>query len=324
MLFTTAGAPWVLGSKVALVSPATNVVVGKFSSTDVLQTAAIWEFPNSDLFYFRGENSVGGGNIFAGQFANASADASAEFTAYRSRGTLAAPTAVQAGDRMWRAAAEGLGSDIMKWSSGIDQRAAAGWNSATSAYAGEIIFMTRTAAGSAPTDVVKVASTGALQLSVGAVSNPGLAFISDTDTGLYWVSDGIYLSRDSVAEMRIGTNAVQLPTAGVLQWGTGDPGSTADVKLNRGAAAVLELKNSTTAQEFRVYGSTTGPIYGSVQHDGTSLLLFETTSGGGGTRLGKTGGKIAFYGTAPIAKQAGVSVTAAGIHAACVALGLFS
>ena len=35
-------------------------------------------------------------------------------------------------------------------------------------------------------------------------------------------------------------------------------------------------------------------------------------------------GTVAFYGTAPIAKQTGVAVTAAGIHAALVALGLIA
>jgi hypothetical protein len=40
--------------------------------------------------------------------------------------------------------------------------------------------------------------------------------------------------------------------------------------------------------------------------------------------LAHQGTKIGFYNTAPIAKQTGVAVTAAGIHAACVALGLFS
>jgi hypothetical protein len=40
-------------------------------------------------------------------------------------------------------------------------------------------------------------------------------------------------------------------------------------------------------------------------------------------RFGATGGSIGFYGTTPIAKQTGVAVDAAGIHAACVALGLF-
>lgn len=35
-------------------------------------------------------------------------------------------------------------------------------------------------------------------------------------------------------------------------------------------------------------------------------------------------GSLGFYGTAPIAKQTGVAVTAAGVHAALVALGLIA
>jgi len=40
--------------------------------------------------------------------------------------------------------------------------------------------------------------------------------------------------------------------------------------------------------------------------------------------LNHDGTTVGFYGTAPIAQQAGVPVTAAGVHAACVALGLFT
>lgn len=56
-----------------------------------------------------------------------------------------------------------------------------------------------------------------------------------------------------------------------LSWATGTDPSTqsADVSLYRDAAAVLALKNSTTAQTFRVYGTTTGSKYTSVLHDGT-------------------------------------------------------
>jgi hypothetical protein len=44
----------------------------------------------------------------------------------------------------------------------------------------------------------------------------------------------------------------------------------------------------------------------------------------GAVRMGKTGGSVGFYGTTPIAKQTGVAVDAAGIHAALVALGLIA
>lgn len=40
--------------------------------------------------------------------------------------------------------------------------------------------------------------------------------------------------------------------------------------------------------------------------------------------LNHDGTTVGFYGTAPIAKQTGVAVTAAGIHAALVALGIIA
>ena len=40
--------------------------------------------------------------------------------------------------------------------------------------------------------------------------------------------------------------------------------------------------------------------------------------------LTETGGSIGFYGTTPVALQTGVAVSAAGIHAALVALGLIT
>lgn len=57
--------------------------------------------------------------------------------------------------------------------------------------------------------------------------------------------------------------------------------------------------------------------------DAAGNVILEVT-GTKAVRLGATGGSVGFYGTAPIAKQTGVAVTAQGIHDACVALGLFA
>jgi len=40
--------------------------------------------------------------------------------------------------------------------------------------------------------------------------------------------------------------------------------------------------------------------------------------------IGNAAAKVGFYGTAPLAKQTGVAVSAAGVHAALVALGLIA
>lgn len=63
------------------------------------------------------------------------------------------------------------------------------------------------------------------------------------------------------------------------------------------------------------------PVGGS----GAGLTLTATNQTRAGLSIMPTaGGLLGFYGTAPLAKQTGVAVTAAGIHAACVALGIFS
>lgn len=66
--------------------------------------AAVWTYANH-LISIRGQESTGGGTICAVGHANDLSTTSYEFTGYRSRGTLASPTAVQNGDRLGRYAA---------------------------------------------------------------------------------------------------------------------------------------------------------------------------------------------------------------------------
>jgi len=47
-------------------------------------------------------------------------------------------------------------------------------------------------------------------------------------------------------------------------------------------------------------------------------------AGSGGVSIGKSGNELAFFGATPVAKQTGVAVSAAGIHAALVAYGIIS
>lgn len=55
--------------------------------------------------------------------------------------------------------------------------------------------------------------------------------------------------------------------------------------------------------------------------DGANISV----SSGTGTKIGTTtSGKLAFYGATPLAQQTGVAVTAVGIHAALVNLGLIT
>lgn len=78
-------------------------------------------------------------------------------------------------------------------------------------------------------------------------------------------SDNTYDIGGAAAQWRtvyVGTSVV-LGAAALLSWST-------DLHLVRDAANTLAQKNGTTAQEFRVYGTTTGPKYSALVHTGTA------------------------------------------------------
>ncbi len=67
-------------------------------------------------------------------------------------------------------------------------------------------------------------------------------------------------------------------------------------------------------------GRATSPV---ILYDAAgNQVLVET--GTKALRIVAADGSLGFYGTTPIALQTGVAVTAGGVHAACVALGLFT
>ena len=106
----------------------------------------------------------------------------------------------------------------------------------------------------------------------GTAAAPSYSFSAETTLGLYRAGAGnlvVGVGGDGCHSFQASafiTNALYLDYA------------NADVRLVRDAAAVLALKNGTTAQEFRVYGTTTGSKYGSLKHNGTNALL-TTTAG---------------------------------------------
>ena len=73
-----------------------------------------------------------------------------------------------------------------------------------------------------------------------------------------------------------GSPAVSVKNGAVFGFASNN--SSNDVMLVRDAANVLALKNSTTAQEFRVYGTTTGSKYLSAKHDGTNGIITDSGS----------------------------------------------
>lgn len=112
----------------------------------------------------------------------------------------------------------------------------------------------------------------------GTAGSPAISWANDTGFGIFHSGSGATgtynLSINS-------TNCYQFDNTFFYLLGSRGMafGSAADVQTGRDAADVLFLKRGTNAQEFRIYGTTTGPKYLSLKHDGTNGLV--SLTGGG-------------------------------------------
>lgn len=110
----------------------------------------------------------------------------------------------------------------------------------------------------------------------GSVSTPSISFGSQTNTGLFInAANQLGISSNGVGVFGTnGTAQVLLPNTASIGWEPGALfGSPADVTLQRNATGILSIQNSTSATEFRVYGTTTGPKYLSLIHNGTDGVI---------------------------------------------------
>ena len=118
----------------------------------------------------------------------------------------------------------------------------------------------------------------------GTAAAPSITFASETDLGLYRIGTSVLgVAEANAARWAFdGSGATwdfAINSAGALKWST-TLGSASDLYLFRDAAAVLALKNAANAQTFRVYGTTTGPKYLSLSHDGTNGVIDTAASSG--------------------------------------------
>lgn len=114
----------------------------------------------------------------------------------------------------------------------------------------------------------------------GSLATPAVTFAGGG--GVYRIASGQIGASNGTAASSYGTSGFITNSAGVVAWVSSatDPAGTQDVILVRDAAAVLALKNSTTAQAFRVYGTITGTKYVSLSHDGTNGVLDTAATSG--------------------------------------------
>lgn len=115
-----------------------------------------------------------------------------------------------------------------------------------------------------------------IKLGDGTAAAPSLTFASDTDTGWFRRADNAatFLS-SGTASVELNAPGIQLASTGSYRFSSGAIGSTSDVWIQRDAAAVLALKNGSTAQTMRIYGSATD--YLSLTY---ASLLWSTDGGG--------------------------------------------
>lgn len=143
------------------------------------------------------------------------------------------------------------------------------------------------------------ASTTALTV---AAAGTDYALQVDTDTAS--AATGIKITSAAAA----GGVAVAVISSGNNEALTINAKGSGTVTINGTATGGITLARATTASV-----SVATPALDGVAPTGAGLTI-----GAGATS------KLGFYGHAVVAQQTGVSVDAAGIHAACVALGLFT
>lgn len=112
-----------------------------------------------------------------------------------------------------------------------------------------------------------LSASGVFNASTGTAAAPSIRFANSETTGLYSYSTGnIGLTSMGTLFVLFNQPNIKIGSTGGFHWAqTANPADTPDVILARDAANTLALKNSTTRQEYRVYGSTTGPTYVSIQ-----------------------------------------------------------
>jgi hypothetical protein len=118
---------------------------------------------------------------------------------------------------------------------------------------------------------------------------PSYAFASEAATGFRWKSARLvtYVFAGGPAAMGFDGNnyaifAFKFTASSGLVWLTGaDAGVTGTVSTTVGTdgAATLFIKNATTSQNLRIYGTTTGSRYLNLTHDGTSGIITHTGTG---------------------------------------------
>lgn len=146
--------------------------------------------------------------------------------------------------------------------------------------------------------------TGQALVPLGA-STPGLSFVTNTDSGLAADLNFLYFHNNGNIPAGVKDDSIVLTSTSHLGWTAGTyVGNTTDVKLFRDAANTLALRNSTAAQEFRIYNTDDTAdefaSFGFINNSNTFTIQTEESSGGTIRDIALLGGNVGIGTTAPV------------------------
>lgn len=151
-------------------------------------------------------------------------------------------------------------------------------------------------------------ASGVGSFAAGTINAPSLT-LSDTTIGWYRNAANQWAwTNGTAATARFLNGGFDLGMSSNLSWSSNDTATgTIDTILARDAANTIAQKNAGTAQAFRVYGTTTGPKYLSLSHDGTDGRV-DTAASSGKLILGGNASDIQ-WGKALVALGGGAAPT---------------
>lgn len=114
---------------------------------------------------------------------------------------------------------------------------------------------------------------GPIRLTDGSIAAPPMSFSGATGTGFSRNTSFGYISVDIA-----GTEAVALQSTGIGLATGGAVSWNGDTFVVRDTSNVVAQKNATTAQEFRIYGTTTGPKYTALGNNGIGYMVTNDAS----------------------------------------------
>lgn len=147
-----------------------------------------------------------------------------------------------------------------------------------------------------------IAPTAPILSQDGTIAAPSFAFASESNLGFYRAgTNQIGVALGGKLKEAIGQFGYRLASDGLLAWRNNldiSQVSANDVILSRGAAGVLSLSDTANPQTFLIYGTTVGPQYLLLSHDGTNAQI-DTAASSGAILIGNTNAtKVVIRGTA--------------------------